>query len=101
MRAWIYKSLMGILLLACGFVPSIARAEVQMGKVFMIVENQLTVMDPSKKDMQRFDISKADVYRNGLIATPAALAHGDWVTVTTEMQDDRLVVTLVEANSDH
>jgi hypothetical protein len=91
---------MGIVLAACGLAPSIALADVQTGKVFMVMENQLAVMDSAKNEMHRFDISMAAVYRNGLLAAPAALANGDWVTVTTEMQDGRLVATLVEASSD-
>jgi len=69
------------------------------GKVLMVVENQLTVGEMGSKDMRHFDISAAAIYKNGLPASSAALAMGDWVTVTSEMQDGRLVAMLVEAGS--
>src|SRR5688572_240404 len=96
MRAWICQL---IVLLSCALTPSLAWADMHTGKVFTVVENQLTVMASSEKEQHRFDLSNATVLRDGLQAKPSALLQGDWVTVTTEMQDGRPVATLVEASS--
>jgi hypothetical protein len=98
MRA-IFKTITSVLLLTVVLATSIAQAAAYSGKVFMVVENQLAVVDPAN-EMQRFDISMAAIYRNGLLAPSAALSNGDWVTVTAEDRDGRLVATLVEASSD-
>jgi hypothetical protein len=96
MRAWIHA--FALIIALC--IPSVAFADVQTGKVMMVMENQLAVIDAVKNESHRFDISSAAIYRNGLLVQPAALASGDWVTVTSELQEGRLVATLVEAASD-
>jgi hypothetical protein len=100
MRAWIQKLTLCAALTTAWLMPSFALAGVQSGKVMMVMENQLALIDSSTDEMHRFDISAAAIYRNGLPVASAALKSGDWVTVTTEMQDGALVATLVEAGSD-
>jgi hypothetical protein len=82
------------------FLPQAALAEVQTGKILVVMESKLAIVGPGGADVHHFDISKAAIFRNGLPTPPAGLASGDWVTVTTETQDGREVATLVEAGSD-
>lgn len=90
-----------IFLAVGGLMTPLALADVQTGKVLMVVENHLAVIGPANEEVVRFDISEAAIYRNGLPVPPAGLVSGDWVTVTTEIQDGRKVATLVEAGGDH
>jgi hypothetical protein len=92
--------ILALLLTLCTITSSQSLAEVQTGKVLLVVENQLAVVGTGGEEVMRFDISEAAIYRNGLPATAAGLASGDWVTVTTEMQEGRKVATLVEAGGD-
>ena len=101
MYARIQACLATIILVLAFCLPVFAMETVSSGKIMMVVENQLAVMEMSKKEMRQFDVSGAAIYRNGLPVSAAALGSGDWVTVTAEQKDGRLVATLVEAASDH
>ncbi len=81
--------------------PMMADAAIETGKVVMVVENHLIVRGDKPQEAQRFDITDANIYRNGLPVRSSALVSGDWVTVTTEKQQDGVLrVTLVDAGSD-
>lgn len=80
-------------------LPSFALAGIQAGKVVMVVGNDLAMIDMQKSETFRFDIGDTMVLRDGLLVKPSSLQSGDWVTVTTEMQENKEVVTLVEASS--
>ncbi len=82
-------------------MENVSGENISSGKIMMVVENQLSVLEMPKREMRQFDVSKAAVYRNGLPVSAQALGSGDWVTVTAEQRDGRLVATLVEAASDH
>lgn len=94
------RYLIVLLVAFSAFVPKLAVADVQTGKILVALENKLAIVGPGGAEVYHFDISKAAIFRNGLPSPPAALASGDWVTVTTEKQEGREVTTLVEAGSD-
>ena len=95
--SWAIGPLTCCLLLAATATPV---EEVKAGKVGMVVENNLSVID-DKNEVQHFDIGKAQIYRNGLPTQATALVPGDWVTVTYLADAGRNVAILVEAQVGH
>jgi hypothetical protein len=101
MRNWILTCLVLVVFLVGICAAAFAKESMHTGRVMMVVENNLSVMDTATKKVRHFDVGAAMVLRNGLPVSPTALAGGDWVTITAEEQDGRLAATLVEAASDH